>query len=88
MGWHKNDFGAIARAFFFSNYKDELIFANLVGELADKANHHPTILIEWGKCTITTWTHDTKSLTDKDVVMAKQYNELFDSKFSQQTHLV
>lgn len=58
------------RVFKFKNYMEALAFTNRVAELAEAENHHPAILTEWGKVTVTWWTHKIKSLHVNDFVMA------------------
>ena len=40
-------------SFAFSNYEECVNFANKIADLAEKEDHHPEILIEWGKVTVT-----------------------------------
>lgn len=60
----------LVKSYPFSNFVKALDFANAVGELAEGANHHPTILIEWGKTTVTWWTHTIRGLHRNDFIMA------------------
>jgi 4a-hydroxytetrahydrobiopterin dehydratase len=43
-----------------------------VGELADRADHHPDILIQFHKVTITLSSHDKGGITDRDLRLARQ----------------
>ena len=45
--------------------KNALSFANKIADLAEKEDHHPEILIEWGKVTVTWWSHKIKGLAQK-----------------------
>ncbi len=47
----------LQRAFRFRNFAEALRFTNRVGALAEDEGHHPAILTEWGRVTITLWTH-------------------------------
>jgi len=49
-----------------------MAFAGTVGELADRADHHPDILIQYSKVTLTLWTHDKGGVTDRDLRLARQ----------------
>ena len=62
----------LIRVFNFDDFKQALEFSVYVGELAEKANHHPEICIEWGKATITLSTHSVGGLTDADFDLAEQ----------------
>lgn len=67
----------LERSFSFGNFSSALTFANRVGALADDMNHHPTMLIEWGKCTITWWTHSHGGLLHNDFIMAAETDRIF-----------
>ena len=72
-GWsvtNRNGIDQLSKLFLFDNFEDALDFAIAVGELAEGANHHPAILIEWGKATVTWWTHTIKGLHRNDFIMA------------------
>jgi 4a-hydroxytetrahydrobiopterin dehydratase len=70
----------LRRVFAFKNFADALSFTNHVGEMAEEQDHHPAILTEWGKVTLTWWTHIIHGLHQNDFVSAaktgQQYNEL------------
>ena len=66
----------LQRPFSFSNFTDALDFAQQVGELAETANHHPAILVEWGKVTVTWWTHKIHGLHRNDFIMAARTEQL------------
>lgn len=56
--------------FTFANFADALAFANRVGELAEAADHHPRIVLEWGKVEVRWWTHAIGGLHENDFIMA------------------
>jgi 4a-hydroxytetrahydrobiopterin dehydratase len=60
----------IQRVFRFKNFADAMAFTVQVGELAEAENHHPSILTEWGKVTVTWWTHAIRGLHRNDYIMA------------------
>ncbi len=66
----------LTRQFTFSNFREALAFTNKVGELAEEANHHPAILTEWGKVTVTWWTHKIRGLHKNDFIMAARTDRL------------
>jgi 4a-hydroxytetrahydrobiopterin dehydratase len=55
-------------------------FTNQVAALATEADHHPSILLEWGKVTIQWWTHAIRGLHRNDFIMAARVNDLLDSR--------
>lgn len=60
----------LQRLFMFSNFVDAMAFANKVGELAEAHGHHPALLVEWGKVTVTWWTHKINGLHKTDFILA------------------
>lgn len=66
----------LERVFTFSDFAQALAFTNKVGALAEEAGHHPAILTEWGKVTVTWWTHKIKGLHKTDFILAARTDEL------------
>lgn len=66
----------LERQFRFKNFAEALAFTNKVGDLAEAAQHHPAILTEWGRVTVTWWTHKIKGLHRNDFVMAAKTDAL------------
>jgi 4a-hydroxytetrahydrobiopterin dehydratase len=60
----------LERVFEFPNFARALKFTNAVGALAEEQGHHPTILTEWGRVTVTWWTHKIRGLHRNDFIMA------------------
>lgn len=67
----------LQRLFNFRNFVDALGFTNHVAELAEQADHHPTLTTEWGKVTVTWWTHRIKGLHLNDFVMARRTDQAY-----------
>jgi 4a-hydroxytetrahydrobiopterin dehydratase len=70
----------LQRKFKFKDFSQALAFTNQVGALAEKENHHPSILTEWGKVTISWWTHKLHGLHQNDFVMASRTDELYERR--------
>ena len=66
----------LTRTFTFKNFAEALVFTNRVGEIAEQENHHPALLTEWGRVTVTWWTHKIKGLHVNDFVMAAKTDGL------------
>ncbi|MGF1512963.1 MAG: 4a-hydroxytetrahydrobiopterin dehydratase [Elainellaceae cyanobacterium] len=66
----------LERVFKFSDFKSALDFTQRVGEMAEEEGHHPALLTEWGKVTVTWWTHAIDGLHQNDFIMAAKTNEL------------
>ena len=67
----------ISRVFLLKNFNLAMILSNEVAELAEHNNHHPSISIEWGKVTVTWWTHSIAGLHLNDFIMAAKTEDLF-----------
>jgi len=70
----------LERVFKFKNFAQALVFTNRVGELAESEGHHPAILTEWGKVTVTWWTHKIHGLHRNDFVMAAKTDQVDSSQ--------
>ena len=68
----------LERIFQFKDFAQALDFTNRVGELAEKEGHHPAILTEWGKVTVTWWTHKIRNLHRNDFIMAAQTDRAYE----------
>lgn len=66
----------LTRTFTFKNFAEALAFTNRVGQIAEQENHHPALLTEWGRVTVTWWTHKIKGLHVNDFVMAAKTDGL------------
>ena len=67
----------LEKVYKFDNFVDALAFTNKVGELAEEEGHHPAILTEWGKVTVTWWTHKIRGLHQNDFIMAAKTDQLY-----------
>jgi 4a-hydroxytetrahydrobiopterin dehydratase len=60
----------LERVFTFPDFAAALAFTNRVGQLAEEAGHHPALLTEWGKVTVSWWTHKIRGLHRNDFILA------------------
>ena len=67
----------LTREFEFKNFAQALAFTNRVGDLAEAENHHPAILTEWGKVTVTWWTHKIHGLHRNDLILAARTDQAY-----------
>ena len=67
----------LSREFEFRNFEQAMAFSNRVGEIAEAEDHHPAILTEWGKVTVTWWSHKIKGLHRNDLIMAARTDEVY-----------
>jgi 4a-hydroxytetrahydrobiopterin dehydratase len=66
----------LERVFTCKDFAEALAFTNRVGALAEEEGHHPAILTEWGRVTVTLWTHKIRGLHRNDFIMAAKLNSL------------
>jgi len=66
----------LERTFHLSSFADALAFTNRVGALAEEEGHHPALLTEWGRVTVTWWTHKIRGLHRNDFIMAAKTDAL------------
>jgi 4a-hydroxytetrahydrobiopterin dehydratase len=77
-GWDVINEGVkkLKKEFSFSNYSDSLDFSNKVADMAEQEDHHPQIILEWGKVTVIWWSHKIKGLHKNDFICAAKTNNL------------
>ena len=66
----------LQKSFNFDDFAEALAFTNKVGAIAELEGHHPDILTEWGKVTISWWTHKIRGLHKNDFIMAAKTDAL------------
>jgi 4a-hydroxytetrahydrobiopterin dehydratase len=66
----------LERGFSFMDFNQAIAFTNKVAAIANEEDHHPAILTEWGKVTVTWWTHKIRGLSLNDFVMAAKTDDL------------
>ncbi len=74
-GW-KRDGSSISTTVTRSDFRDALLFTGAVAYLAEQANHHPDVLIQWNKVTLTLSTHSAGGLTAADFDLAAKISAL------------
>ncbi len=72
-----NNFQKLQREFKFKNFIMALDFTNRLGRLSEEYNHHPQIVLEWGKVSLTWWSHKLKGLHQNDFFMAVRSELLY-----------
>ncbi len=79
-GWkvyEKDGEPRLEKAFGFGNFSQAVAFTDAVAGQAEKEDHHPALLTEWGRVTVTWWTHRVRGLQLEDFVMARKTDELY-----------
>lgn len=66
----------LVRTFRIPTFRAALDLTNRIGELAEEEGHHPALLTEWGKVTVSWWTHKIRGLHRNDFLMAAKTDAL------------
>jgi len=75
--WPKDQQGRLSKVFTFKNYRKNFAFVSQVALLSEKKNHHPQIVLDYGKVTINIISHDVKKITERDFDLAKNIDLIF-----------
>ncbi len=74
-GWERTD-GALRRSVTFNSFLEGIEGVRGAAELAERADHHPDIDIRWRTVTFTLSTHSEGGITNQDLDLARQIDEL------------
>ena len=69
----------LQRVFEFKNFQQAMLFSNRVGDWAEAQGHHPAMLLEWGRVTVTWWSHKIKGLHRNDFISAAASDKLYEA---------
>lgn len=68
---------SLARSYAFSDYGAGVGFTVRVALAAERRDHHPDIVLSWGKVRVSWSTHDAGGVTALDVEMAELTDRLY-----------
>ena len=74
-GW-KLEGNAIQKQYTFAGFPEAIAFVNRLAPEAEGADHHPDILINYRRVTLTYSTHSEGGLTEKDFAGAAAADKL------------
>ena len=74
-GWERQG-SSITTTVTRSDFREAMLFTGAVAYLAEQAGHHPDILIQWNKVTLTLSTHSAGGLTAADFDLAAKTSAL------------
>lgn len=66
--------GALRRQYKFKDFIESMTFVLKVAFLAEQADHHPDITINYSRVSLSLSTHSEGGVTEKDFALAKQIN--------------
>jgi len=67
---------AITKVFEFEAYARAALFAQVCAYLAEKHDHHPDIMLAYGKVRVSLYTHSEGGVTSRDTSLAREINLL------------
>jgi 4a-hydroxytetrahydrobiopterin dehydratase len=67
---------AITRTVTRADFRGAMLYVGAVAYVAEEANHHPDILVQWNKVTLTLSTHSAGGLTANDFALARTIDAL------------
>lgn len=74
-GWSRNG-NEITATVELADFRAAMLYVGAVAYLAEEANHHPDVLIQWNRVTLTLSTHAAGGLTRADMELAKRISAL------------
>ena len=74
-GWTELD-GRLMREFSFGDFLAAKAFIDKVSEVCEAQQHHAELHFGWGYAVIETFSHDTNSITHRDLDLALAINAL------------
>ncbi len=75
-GWSL-DQGKLHREFRFATFVEAFAFLTKVALFAEKRDHHPDLVVTWGKVDVSWTTHDAGGVTQLDVEMAEKSDSVY-----------
>jgi len=72
----KDGIKRLERVFRFEDFAEAMAFTEKVAGIAESEGHHPALLTEWGRVTVTWWTHKIRGLHKNDFIMAAKTDML------------
>ena len=75
--WPRDKDGKLIKTFQFKNYRKCFAFTSQVAMLSEKKNHHPQIILDYGKVTVSLLSHDVQQVTQRDLDLAEQIDKLY-----------
>ena len=77
QGWAL-DGKMIAKTYKFANYFETMAFVNATAWISHREDHHPDLLVKWGECRVSYWTHAIDGLSENDFICAAKLDALFE----------
>jgi 4a-hydroxytetrahydrobiopterin dehydratase len=74
-GWEVRG-GALRKRYPLDDFAAAMALANRVADAAQQADHHPDMLVAWGRLELAWVSHSAGGITARDVEMARRCDQL------------
>jgi 4a-hydroxytetrahydrobiopterin dehydratase len=64
----------LRKSYTFPSFATALAFVNKVGAIADEQDHHPDVMLSYGRAVIELWTHTVGGLSENDFICAARFD--------------
>jgi 4a-hydroxytetrahydrobiopterin dehydratase len=78
-GWEFKE-NAIRKLYRFKEFLEGIRFIDRVAEMAEAADHHPDIFVNYTRVTFTCTTHSEHGVTEKDFRLAREIEREFTAR--------
>lgn len=66
----------LVRDWNFEDFSESMKFVNKVSEIAEKHQHHPTILVDYDHVRLSLTTHEHSDITEQDFLLAEEIDKV------------
>ncbi len=74
--------GKLVRTFGFKDYQQTIAFVNVVATIANREDHHPTMVVSYNRCIVRMNTHSVNNgLSENDLICAAKFDDAFQQTF-------
>jgi 4a-hydroxytetrahydrobiopterin dehydratase len=75
-GWNVIGEHHLEKEFKVQDWREAVALTDRIADLADQEDHHPDILLQWGKVKVTLWTHKINGLSENDFILAARIDRV------------
>jgi 4a-hydroxytetrahydrobiopterin dehydratase len=78
-GWNVIGEHHLEKEFKRKDWREAVSLTNKIAELADQEDHHPDVVLSYGKVKVTLWTHKIDGLSENDFILAAKIDNAIDN---------
>ncbi len=76
QGWNVIGEHHLEKEFQLKDWLEAVALTNTIADLADQEDHHPEVLLSYGKVKVTLWTHKIGGLSEYDFILAAKIDKV------------